>query len=198
MSKSFCCWISNRTCFTKDFFAHNSNSIDTSPCCISIIGHRIATNILHMQSCRVQNFVAITLLELRWAQNRDFHQIRVVSKKLLVKLSPEPQGTDRVHLTPGGSSRCNYFTLHQHNIPGITDISIYVVSSYHQNKNCCVQLTHYGFVMLYGNRYVSTLAQVTAWCLTSPSQYLHQCWIDHQRCFVAFSWEQFHKKDSWI
>ena len=51
---------------------------------------------------------------------------------------------------------------------------------------------------IWRHRSGSTLAQVMACCLTEPSHYVNQAMlIDHQRCSVAFTWEQFHKKCSW-
>ena len=39
-------------------------------------------------SCPVQNFVAITLLDIGWEQNEIFHHIWIVMEKLLVKWYP--------------------------------------------------------------------------------------------------------------
>ena len=39
-------------------------------------------------SCRVQNFVAITVLESRWEVKRNFHQILIAMEKTLVKRAP--------------------------------------------------------------------------------------------------------------
>ena len=55
--------------FTIDFFAADLNSMDISPCCDSIAGHQIATKFAHgataQQSYHVQNFISITVFELR-------------------------------------------------------------------------------------------------------------------------------------
>ena len=39
------------------------------------------------------------------------------------------------------------------------------------------KLTHYPLVMPSGERYWSSLLEVMAWCLTAPSHYLKQCWL---------------------
>ena len=54
-------------------------------------------------------------------------------------------------------------------------------------------LTHRGLVMPYDDIDLgqqSTLAQVMACCLTSAGHYLSLLLTSHQRCSVAFTWEQ--------
>ena len=61
------------------------------------------------------------------------------------------------------------------------------------------QSTHCGLVTPYGIRHLVQhwLRESMTWCLMTPSHYLNQCWlIIHQRCSLAFTWEQFHKKCS--
>ena len=42
--------------------------------------------------------------------------------------------------------------------------------------------------MPYGDRSVSTLAQVMAWCLMAPSTYLNQCWLITTKAFMKSLW----------
>ena len=67
-------------------------------------------------------------------------------------------------------------------------LCIFLPSASENFKNCYVflsmndieckyLLTHCGLVTPYGNRSVSTLVQVMAWCLTAPCHYLNQCWL---------------------
>ena len=78
--------------FTNDFFARNSNSMETSPCCNSVAGHQIATNF-----CTCHDSTAVVpctkfcsdhsiRLEMRVKQN--FHRIWNATEKPLVKRGP--------------------------------------------------------------------------------------------------------------
>ena len=62
---------------------------------------------------------------------------------------------------------------------GLNELKSYsaiVLDSWNSITGPC-SLTHCGLVTPYGNRYVSTLAQVMVCCLTAPSHYLNQYWF---------------------
>ena len=55
-------------------FPHDLNSMGISPWCNFVAGFQIATIFAHdmtaPMSCHIQNFVAISVLELRWELNK--------------------------------------------------------------------------------------------------------------------------------
>ena len=83
--------IPNQGPVSLTFFADNSNSMKTSPGCNSTAAHQIATNFAHattaVLSWHVENFVAITVLELRGA----WDEISMEFEKRLVKRGPALQ-----------------------------------------------------------------------------------------------------------
>ena len=79
--------------FTNDFFARNSNSMETSRCCNSVAGHQIATNFCtcHDSTAVVPctKFCSDHCIRIEMRVKRNFlHRIWIAMEKPLLKRGP--------------------------------------------------------------------------------------------------------------
>ena len=87
--------------FTNDFFAPNSNSMETSPCCNSVAGHQIATifctchDSTAVVPCR--KFCHDHCIKMEMGVKRNFHGIWIAMEKPLVKRGPQVWRTNLLH-----------------------------------------------------------------------------------------------------
>ena len=87
-------WFYLFRCFTNDFFARNSNSMETSPCCNSVLGHQIETNFCTCHDnttvvpCTCTKVYSDHCIRIEVRVKRNFHRIWIVMEKTLVKQGP--------------------------------------------------------------------------------------------------------------